>query len=91
MAISFYFAPEAMSAEQYDEVTANLEAAGQGSPAGRIYHVAFEGQGGIDVFDVWESQEAFDAFGETLMPILAAAGVDPGTPMVAAVHNVIAG
>jgi hypothetical protein len=31
---------------------------------------------------VWDSHEAFDAFGETLIPILGAAGIDPGEPMI---------
>jgi hypothetical protein len=43
------------------------------------------------VFDVWDSQESFAAFGETLMPILAEAGIDPGEPMVSPVHNIIIG
>jgi hypothetical protein len=43
------------------------------------------------VFDIWESQEQFEAFGATLMPIMGAAGVDPGEPMVATVHNVLEG
>ena len=30
--------------------------------------------GKIAVFDVWDSQEAFDAFGATLMPILTELG-----------------
>lgn len=34
------------------------------------------------VFDIWDSPEAFEAFGVTLMPILAEVGVDPGEPMV---------
>ena len=80
-----------MSAAQYDDVIRRLEDAGQGNPAGRLYHVAFEGQGGLEVFDVWDSQESFDAFGQTLMPILGEAGVDPGQPQVAPVHNIIAG
>jgi hypothetical protein len=40
---------------------------------------------------VWESKETFEAFGATLLPILAAAGVDPGEPMISEAHNVIAG
>jgi hypothetical protein len=91
MAIGFYFAPEAMSAAQYDDVTRQLDEAGHGAPPGRMYHCAFEAAGGIAVFDVWDSQESFDAFGETLMPILAGAGVDPGEPMVSRVHNIITG
>jgi hypothetical protein len=45
----------------------------------------------LDSFDVWESQAAFDAFGVTLLPILAAAGVEMNEPMVARVHNEIKG
>jgi hypothetical protein len=47
--------------------------------------------GGVHVFDVCESQEAFEAFGQTLIPILSAAGVDPGEPQVAEIHNIIVG
>ena len=45
----------------------------------------------INVFDIWESQELFEAFGEALLPIMSALGVDPGTPQIANVHNVIVG
>lgn len=90
MAIGIYFAPDGMTAEKYDEVIKQLEESGQGAPAGRSYHVAFEGQNGLNVFDVWDSQEAFDAFGETLMPILGAAGIDPGEPVIAPIHNIAA-
>jgi hypothetical protein len=38
---------------------------------------------------VWESREAFDAFGATLLPILTAAGIELNEPMVARVHNEI--
>ena len=47
--------------------------------------------GEIQVFDIWESQEAFEAFGATLVPIMTEFGADPGEPMVARVHNVIKG
>jgi hypothetical protein len=62
-----------------------------GSPDGRTYHVALESGGEIQVFDIWESQEQFDAFGKTLVPILAGLGVELKEPMVANVHNVIQG
>jgi hypothetical protein len=91
MALGFYFAPQSMSAEQYDDVMRQLEAAGQGAPAGRLYHVAFSGGGGLHVFDVWDSQDSFDTFGQTLMPILAEAGIDAGQPQVAEVHNIVEG
>jgi quinol monooxygenase YgiN len=91
MAIGIYFANGKFPADKYDEAISQLEAAGAGAPEGRSYHVALETDGEISVFDVWESQAAFDAFGATLMPILTGLGVDPGAPMVAQVHNVIEG
>lgn len=75
--------------ERYDTTTAQLEEAGAGAPEGRISHVALETGGEIQVFDIWESQEAFDAFGATLVPILTAAGIEINEPMVARVHNEI--
>jgi hypothetical protein len=92
MALGFYFQPTSFSKERYDEVLGRLEQAGAGSPPGRSYHFAFTGQdGGIEVFDVWESQEAFEKFGETLVPIMNELGADPGEPQVAEIHNVILG
>jgi len=91
MAIGIYFANSKFPKDRYAEALSRLEAAGAGAPQGRTYHVALETEGEINVFDVWESQAAFDAFGATLMPILTELGVDPGTPMVAQVHNVIEG
>ena len=41
------------------------------------------------VYDVWDSQGDFDAFGQTLMPILTELGVDPGQPDVMPVHSII--
>jgi hypothetical protein len=90
MPFVFHFSPEAMSSQQYDEVTRQLQAAGFGAPQGRIHHTAYGPDSALRVFDVWESQEVFERFGQTLMPILQAAGVDPGTPDVAPVHNIIA-
>ena len=43
------------------------------------------------MFDIWDSQESLDAFGETLVPIMTALGADPGQPMVSQVHNIIQG
>ncbi len=43
------------------------------------------------MFDVWESQESFEAFGETLVPIMRELGSDPGQPQVRSVHNIIKG
>jgi hypothetical protein len=91
MALGFYFAPQSFTEEQYDEVVRRLDAAGAGSPPGRSYHCAFSGGRGLHVFDVWDSRESFEEFGETLLPIMAELGADPGEPQVAEIHNIIIG
>jgi hypothetical protein len=58
---------------------------------GAYYHCALESNGAIQVFDIWESQADFDAFGTTLMPIPTELGVGLKEPMVATVYNVITG
>jgi len=89
MAIAIYFHPESMSAAQYDEVIRRLDAAGQGKPKGRTHHSTFGPSESLMVYDVWDSQEDFDAFGAVLMPILAEVGLDAGQPDVMPVHSVI--
>ena len=89
MAIAVYFHPESFTAAQYDECIKKLEAAGAGKPRGRLHHSTFVSPDALMVYDVWESQETFDAFGQTLMPILSTMQVDPGQPDIMPVHNLI--
>lgn len=91
MALGIYFPHEGLTPAIYDETIKKLDAAGQGSPPGRTFHVALESEGNIQVFDIWESQEQFDAFGKVLVPILTELGVTLNDPMPANVHNVIEG
>jgi len=90
MAIAIMFT-HSMTASQYDEATKRLENAGASNPPGRLYHVSFGTGASLSILDVWESQDAFNAFGQTLVPILQQLGVDPGQPQVAEVHNIIQG
>jgi hypothetical protein len=91
MALGMYFTPGSFTSEEYDEVISRLKAVGAAAPPGRLYHVALEAGGQIQLFDVWDSAESFQAFGVTLVPILAELGIDPGEPQVSPVHNLIAG
>jgi hypothetical protein len=91
MALGYYFAHEGFTPEKYASAIKQLDSAGAGSPKGRTLHVALESEGTIQVFDIWESQQEFEAFGETLVPILAELGVELKDPMSANVHNVIKG
>ena len=91
MALCIYFPVKGMSADKYEEALRRLEGEGQGAPPGRSYHVSFTAGDGLQVVDVWDSQESFDAFGQTLMPILTELGIDPGQPAIGEVHNIIEG
>ena len=91
MPIAIRFTPKSMSAAKYDEVISRLEQAGAGAPKGRLYHVCYGSASELNVVDVWDSSESFDAFGQTLMPILQEAGVDPGEPEIKEVHHTIVG
>ena len=78
-----------MTAAGYDEVIRRLNAADAGNPDGREYHVCFGNDASLQVLDVWTSLEAFQQFGETLIPILKRLGVDPGQPNIQPAYNVI--
>lgn len=91
MAIGVYFGQQGMSAQAYGEVLKQLEAAGAGSPKGRSYHSSFGDPSNLMVFDVWDSQADFDAFGTVLMPILTKNGITPGTPDIMPINNIIKG
>ncbi len=85
------FVPKSMSSQKYDEVIKRLNAAGAGSPPGRLFHVAFGSLDELRVSDIWDTKENFERFGQTLMPILQDVGVDAGTPEFIETHNIIAG
>ena len=87
--IGLYFKPAGFTPAVYDEVIKQLEDAGAGfgNVPGRIFHCAMEADGDIHVFDVWESIEQFQEFGETLLPIMSKVGAEPGQPGVTTVYN----
>jgi hypothetical protein len=55
---------------------------------GLIAHIAGEGENGFRVVDVWESEDAFRRFGETLMPVLQEIGVE-GQPEIYPSHTFV--
>lgn len=91
MSFVLTFKPAGMTAARYDECINKLNAAGAGAPKGRSYHVSYGDATGVHVTDIWDSMEDFQAFGETLVPILQSLGIDPGQPEIVEVHNIIIG
>ena len=77
--IAVYVSPESMTVEQYNKVHERLQAAGT-PEKGRKHHSCFGEDGHLMVFDIWESQDAYDAFAKDLPSILEAEGIKMNRP-----------
>jgi hypothetical protein len=71
---------------QYDQIWHQLREAKADFPKGRLSHVGWAQEGTMRVVDVWESMDDFEAFGETLMPIIASVGGE-ATPSINPAHH----
>ena len=91
MSLIFKFKPTGFTIAKYEEAIGLLNAAGAGAPKGRSHHVCSGDPDNVNITDVWDSMEDFQAFGETLLPIMQSIGVDPGQPDIQEVHNIIIG
>jgi hypothetical protein len=90
MAIGFIFNNPGQTQEQYDAAVEQLNLA-QSLPEGWIFHAAGPTEDGWRVVEVWESQEAADAYFQgRLGQVLQNLGVSLGEPDTFRVHNVIA-
>jgi hypothetical protein len=85
--IAAYFHPNGMTLDQFNEVHRLLTEAGAAAPAGRLHHSCFGEDGDLMVYDVWESMEECQAFGEVLMPIVGSIGLDVGEPAFMPIHR----
>lgn len=90
MAVVLRFAPTGMTEATYAECIQKLEAAGAGSPPGRLYHVCFGDKNNLRVSDIWDTRENFEQFSKTLGPIMEDLGIK-GEPEFFEVHNTIEG
>ena len=89
MSIVVRFPPSNMTRQQYDSIRSELEESGDWPAEGCKVHVCFGDEQDIRVSEIWESQEQFEAFGEKLMPRLAASGAQvSGQPEVFEAHIV---
>lgn len=87
MPIAVYLHPKNLTLKQFEDTHERLRQAGASEPAGRLHHSCIGQDGDLMVYDIWESAENFQAFGETLMPILAELGIDAGQPDIIPVHR----
>jgi hypothetical protein len=77
-----------VTAEQYDQVVMQL-GLGNKSPQGNLVHIAGPTEGGWRMVDVWESEEALNAFLAVLGPISQSAGFAPPHVTSWPVHNML--
>lgn len=90
MAIVVRFEVSGMSTDKYEEVHRRLDAAGAGSPPGRLYHVSFGDADDVQVIDVYDSPQSLEAFGRVLEPVLRELGI-AAVPRVQPAYRIIAG
>lgn len=95
MAIVAVFQSASLTQAKYEESVRKLsggrsrmEKAADWPVQGLLAHVAGQSPNGFRVVDVWESEEAFRKFGEKLMPIMKAIGIE-GEPEVYPSHTVV--
>ena len=96
MPIIAIFQSPSLTQQTYEEVVRRLtagtrtrmESRDDWPVPGLIVHAAGQGANGFRVVDVWESEEAFRKFGEKLMPIMQAAGVQ-GEPETYPTHALV--
>ena len=84
-------AGQGFTTEKYDEVVRRLEAAGEGAPAGRLFHVCFGDKENLHVSDIWDTRQNFDRFFGVVGPIMQELGVAASEPEFYEVHNYIFG
>ncbi|MEV6211489.1 hypothetical protein [Kitasatospora sp. NPDC051914] len=96
MAIAAVFDVQGMTQDQYEQ-SADRVTGGKGAVTkpsdwpvpGLISHTAMPTPGGWLVVDVWESEEAFQRFGEIIVPILHELGAPHAEPKIYPVHTVV--
>jgi hypothetical protein len=84
--IAVYVRPEALTIDQYNQARKGLEASGA-DMTGRKHHSCFGEEGQLMVFEIWDSQQNYEAFGKFLMPILQEVGIVPSTQDIMHVEN----
>jgi hypothetical protein len=96
MAIVTVFQSPSLTQSKYEESVrrltngrGKLESPADWPVAGLLAHVAGQGADGFRVVDVWQSEDAFRKFGETLLPILQSIGVE-GQPEIYPSHTFVA-
>ena len=93
MPIVAVFQSPSLTKERYEETVRRLTGGKKSTMMstsdwpveGLLVHAAGQGEKGFRVVDIWASEDAFRRFGEKLLPILQAVGVE-GAPEIYPAH-----
>jgi hypothetical protein len=91
MAIVTRVTGQNFTTEKYDEIVKRLEAAGEGSPVGRMYHVCFGDKENLRVSDIWDTRENCERFMAVVGRLSQEIGLQANEPEFFEVHNIIVG
>jgi hypothetical protein len=89
MRIAMYSHHPDLTLEMFDQIDRRIHEALGGEPKGMIHHSVIGAGQGVTVYEIWESEEEFQAFGQLLMPIIADFGLGPGHPVISPVHRLV--
>jgi hypothetical protein len=70
------YSPASLTAQQYYEAYRRVEQTLSWPPEGLDLHLCFGSEGSFRVTEIWDSREEYEAFGESLMPLLAEMGIE---------------
>ena len=95
MPVVAVFQSPSLTQERYEESVrrltdgkSRLESPADWPVEGLLAHASGQGASGFRVVDVWESEDAFRRFGDTLMPVLQEIGVE-GQPEIYPAHTFV--
>jgi quinol monooxygenase YgiN len=86
MTVAVHISPQHMTKADYERTIAQLEASGMGEPEGRLFHAAY-GDDEVQMFEVWESPEHFEAHREQMFATLQATTLGPTSVEIHDLHS----
>jgi hypothetical protein len=78
-----------VTTEQYEELNAKLRAEPGDTFAGCLVHVCVPKTSGLEIYDLWESEEAMNNFATVMMPVAERMGLTAtaAPPEIMPVHR----
>jgi quinol monooxygenase YgiN len=86
MPVAIHICPDHMTKDDYKRAIGDLEKEGVHEPDGRLYHAAY-GDDNVQLFEVWRSEDEFDAHKDKLFGALQGVGVNVDNVAIDPLHS----